>query len=191
MTSYRVLSHREVYDQSASPASDASLASPPGVARVGGAPPSHSVVLTHTLLPASSGQHWHFMPHGVAQTSGTALHVAFGMTWLGSGHCCGLQSGQGSGFDVVEQPASRTKRRNLIGEGERRGPRARGRSCRRGSRRPCRRTQARRAICGDTPRALRGSRGGPRRTAMPVALSASKIASDVCVYAAAFRRRPA
>jgi hypothetical protein len=112
----------ELCDQSASPASDAplSLASLASVVVASGAPPSHGVVLIHTVLPASSSQHWHNMLHDVGHTSGTALHVALGTTWLGSGHFCGLQSGQGSGFDVVgEQAARRTGRsRNLIVGGE-------------------------------------------------------------------------
>src|SRR5207302_6615669 len=86
----------ELYGQSALPASDASTTLASELASAS-APASQSVVLLHTVPPASSSQHWHFMPQGVGQTSGTTLHVAFGMTWLGFGHCCGSQFGHGSG----------------------------------------------------------------------------------------------
>ena len=70
----------ELCDQSASPASDASGVASLESVVASGVPPSQGVVLIHTALPASSGQHWHFMLHGVGQTSGTTLHVAFGTT---------------------------------------------------------------------------------------------------------------
>jgi hypothetical protein len=61
----------ELCDQSASPASEASVT----VASVASllasvTPPSQGVVEIQIVAPESSGQHWHFMPHDVLQTSG-------------------------------------------------------------------------------------------------------------------------